>query len=44
MDQEFGEDHKVTRISDNGKIAKQKAMEFILGSMVIDIKDNSSNV
>lgn len=43
MDQEYGEDHKVIRISDNGKIVKHKVMEFTLGSMVIDTKGNLNN-
>lgn len=40
MDQEYGEDQKVTLILENGKREKHKVMEFILGPMEIDIKDN----
>jgi len=43
MDQEYGEGQKVIPILDNGKTEKQMDMEFIHGSMEIDIKVNLNN-
>ncbi len=37
---EFGEDLKEILILANGKMEKLMDMEYILGLMVIDIKDN----
>ena len=40
---ESGEEPKVILISENGDKERQMVMEFILGLMVIDMKENLSN-
>ena len=44
MVQVCGEEQKVIHILDNGNSEKQMVMEYILGLMVIGMKDNSRRV
>jgi hypothetical protein len=44
MDLECGEEPKVIHIKDNGNLANLKGMEFILGRMEINTRDNLKNV